>query len=207
MKQKLKEIEFMTIGMLGGSFCPPTIAHLELSKKCIEEGLCDKVIWVPVNDAYKKDTNIAAKHRVEMVRLTLKDEENITYSLHEQGYDKMVYTYDSLKMLQKQYPNDKIIFIAGADKLPLKWFQREALLSEFGFILTNRGDIDCETIINQSPMLSKYKHNLHIINFDSNVSSTLARKEIVESGHTELVTSATMNYIRDNGLFAANNLW
>lgn len=191
----------MVIGMLGGSFCPPTVAHLELSKKCVESGLCDKVVWVPVNDAYKKDTNIAAKHRIEMVRLTLKNEENITYSTHEQGYDKMVYTYDSLKMLQQQYPNDKIMFIAGADKLPLKWFQREALLSEFGFILTNRGDIDCETIINQSPMLSKYKHNLNIIQFDSNVSSTQVREQIQTNGTSDLVDKSVMDYICQNNLF------
>ena len=191
----------MVIGMLGGSFCPPTVAHLELSKKCVELGLCDKVVWVPVNDAYKKATNIAAKHRVEMVRLTLKDEENVTYSTHEQGYDKMVYTYDSLKMLQTQYPDAKIMFIAGADKLPLKWFQREALLSEFGFILTNRGDIDCETIINQSLMLSKYKHNLNIINFDSNVSSTQVREQIKTTGESNLVVPAVMEYINRNNLF------
>ena len=191
----------MVIGMLGGSFCPPTVAHLELSRKCVELGLCDKVIWVPVNDAYKKDTNIAAKHRIEMVRLTLENEQNVTYSTHEQGYDKMVYTYDSLKMLQKQYPDAKIMFIAGADKLPLKWFQREALLSEFGFILTNRGDIDCETIINQSPMLSKYKHNLNIINFDSDVSSTQVREQIKNIGKSELIVPSVLEYINKNNLF------
>lgn len=191
----------MVIGMLGGSFCPPTIAHLELSKRCIALGLCDKVIWVPVNDAYKKATNIAARHRIEMVKLTLQDEQNVDYSLHEQGYDKMVYTYDSLKMLKDKYPGDKIMFIAGADKLPLKWFQREALLSEFGFILTNRGDIDCEKIIAQSPMLSKYKRNLNIINFDSDVSSTQVRDQIKQSGTSQLVAPAVMEYIKTNYLF------
>ena len=191
----------MVIGMLGGSFCPPTIAHLELSRKCIELGLCDKVIWVPVNDAYKKSTNIAAKHRLEMVRLTLQHEPNITYSTHEQGYDQMVYTYDSLKMLQKIHPDAKIMFIAGADKLPLKWFQREALLSEFGFILTDRGDIDCETIISQSPMLSKYKHNLNIIHFDSDVSSTQVREQIKNTGESDLIVPAVLEYIKTNNLF------
>jgi nicotinate-nucleotide adenylyltransferase len=191
----------MVIGMLGGSFCPPTIAHLELSKKCIELGLCDKVVWVPVNDAYKKSTNIAAKHRIEMVKLALQDEPDVTYSLHEQGYDKMVYTYDSLKMLQKQYPTDRIVFIAGADKLPFKWFQREALIRDFGFILTNRGDIDCEAEIAKSDILTKYKNNIQIFEYDSDVSSTRAREEILNNGSTSLVTDAVVEYIRNNGLF------
>lgn len=192
----------MVIGVLGGSFCPPTIAHIELSQRCTDEGLCDKVIWVPVNDAYKKTTNIEAKHRIEMVRLTLADQKNITYSAHEQNFDKMVYTYDTLQILQKQYPDDKIVFIAGADKLPFKWFQREALVRDFGFILTNRGDIDCESAINASPILSKYKNNIRIINYNSNISSTKARSEIKEYGSTQLVTPAVMDYIRMNHLFS-----
>lgn len=191
----------MTIGMLGGSFCPPTVAHLELSKKCIESGFCDRVVWVPVNDAYKKATNIAAKHRVEMVRLALKNEENITYSLHEQGCDKMVYTYDSLQMLQEQYPNDRIVFIAGADKLPFKWFQREALVRDFGFILTDRGDIDCESEINKSATLSKYRDNIKIINYDSDVSSTIVREEIARNSESDLIAPEVLEYIRENNLF------
>lgn len=195
----------MVIGVLGGSFCPPTIAHLELSKKCIELGLCDKVVWVPVNDAYKKETNIAAAHRVEMVKLALNGEENVTYSLHEQGYNKMVYTYDSLKMLQKLYPNDRIVFIAGADKLPFKWFQREALVRDFGFILTNRGDIDCAAEINKSETLSRWRRNIKIFDYDSDISSTKVREEIVGQGTTELVAPAVMNYIQQHKLFAQNN--
>jgi nicotinate-nucleotide adenylyltransferase len=191
----------MVIGMLGGSFCPPTIAHLELSKKCIELGLCDKVVWVPVNDAYKKDTNIEAKHRIEMVKIALQNEEDVTYSLHEQGYNKMVYTYDSLQMLQKQYPDDRIVFIAGADKLPFKWFQREALIRDFGFILTNRGDIDCESEINKSATLSKYRDKIKIFDYDSSVSSTLVREEIKRSGSTNLIAPAVMEYVHKNGLF------
>ena len=191
----------MVIGVLGGSFCPPTIAHLELSKKCIELGLCDKVVWVPVNDAYKKSTNIEAKHRIEMVRLALKDEENVFYSLHEQGYDTMVYTYNSLMMLQEMYPDDRIVFIAGADKLPFRWFQREALVRDFGFILTNRGDIDCEAEINKSAILSKYRDNIKIFDYDSDVSSTMVRTEITKHGETKLVSEAVMDYIAKNKLF------
>jgi nicotinate-nucleotide adenylyltransferase len=191
----------MVIGVLGGSFCPPTIAHFELSKKCIELGLCDKVVWVPVNDAYKKETNIAAAHRIEMVKLALNGEANVTYSLHEQGYNKMVYTYDSLKMLQKLYPNDRIVFIAGADKLPFKWFQREALVKDFGFILTDRGDIDCEAEINKSATLSQYRDNIKILDYNSDVSSTQVRDAIAKNGFTDLVKPTVMDYIQAHELF------
>ena len=191
----------MVIGMLGGSFCPPTVAHLELSKKCIEAGLCDKVVWVPVNDAYRKETNIPAVHRIEMVKLTLANENDVTYSLHEQNHKDIIRTYESMKELQEIYPNDKLLFIAGADKMGFKWFQREAFVRDFGFIVTNRGDIDCEAAIAASETLSRYRDHIYILNYDSSVSSTEARDDIGKTGHTDLVVPSVMSYINGNNLF------
>lgn len=191
----------MVIGMLGGSFCPPTIAHVELSRKCIEAGLCDKVVWVPVNDAYRKATNIPAKHRIEMVKLALKNEPNITYSLHEQNHKDIIRTYESIQELQQQYPNDKIVFIAGADKMGFKWFQREAFVRDFGYIVTNRGDIDCEAMINASANLSKWRTNIKILNYDSDVSSTQVREQIQANNKSDLLTPEVLEYIQNNHLF------
>ena len=191
----------MVIGMLGGSFCPPTKAHLELSQKCIEAGFCDKVIWVPVNDAYRKDTNIHSRFRNEMVRLTLDGQPNISYSLHEQDYDRIVRTFESIQILQSKYPNDKIVFIAGADKMGMKWFQREEFVRDFGFIVTSRGDIDCEVEIAKSSTLSKYRDNIKVLSFDSDVSSTQVRNDIKNTGTTNLVSESVLQYIQDNKLF------
>ena len=192
----------MVIGMLGGSFCPPTIAHLELSKKCIESGFCDKVVWVPVNDAYRKNTNIPAVYRNEMVRLMLEKEQNISYSLHEQDYDRIVRTFESIQILQKQYPDDKIVFIAGADKMGMKWFQREEFVRDFGFIVTNRGDIDCETEIAKSVTLSKWRKNIKVLNFDSDISSTQVRNDIQTKGTSNFVTPEVLKYILSKNLFS-----
>lgn len=193
----------MLIGMLGGSFCPPTIAHLELSKKCIEAGFCDKVVWVPVNDAYRKSTNIEAKHRIEMVRLALEGEENVTYSLHEQEHKEIIRTYESIQELQALYPNDKIVFIAGADKMGFKWFQREEFVRDFGYIVTNRGDIDCEKMIGRSETLLKWRENIKILDYGSDVSSTMVREEIARKGETNLVRPEVMRCIKENKLFGA----
>ena len=191
----------MTIGVLGGSFCPPTIAHLELSKKCIEAGICDEVIWVPVNDAYRKSTNIPAKHRCEMVRLLLQNQPQISCSLHEQNHKEIIRTYESLQELQTLRPKDKLLFIAGADKLSFKWIQREAFVRDFGLILTNREDIDCEAVIAASKTLSKYRNNIHVIDYKSSVSSTQAREDILRRGDTNLVSTEVLAYIKRNNLF------
>ena len=149
----------MVIGMLGGSFCPPTKAHVELSNMCVEKGLCDKVIWVPVNEAYRKATNIAAKHRIEMVKLALMNEPNINYSLHEQAHDEIIRTLESAKELQEIYPNDKILFIAGADKLGFKWMQREEFVRDFARIAPLLVIATLFSLYSHNPLL----HNSFII--------------------------------------------
>lgn len=191
----------MVIGVLGGSFCPPTMAHIALSKACIEQGLCDKVIWVPVNDAYRKATNISAKHRIEMVKLAIANEPLIECSLHEMDYNEVVYTIDSLKMLQKLYPNDKILFIAGADKMGYKWFRREEMVRDFGYIVTSRGDIDCNAMIKESENLTRYRNNIKVVNYNSDISSTVVREQITSNGYSKLVHPNVMKYIKENNLF------
>lgn len=191
----------MVIGMLGGSFCPPTKAHIEISNMCIEQGLCDKVIWVPVNEAYRKSTNIEAYHRVEMVKLALANEQNIDYSLHEQNHTEIIRTLESIKELQEIYPDDKILFIAGADKLGFKWMQREEFVRDFGYIILNRGDIDCEEIIKKSKNLSKWENNIKVLEYDSDISSTIVREEIRNTRNSDLISDSVLEYIRKNNLF------
>lgn len=187
--------------MLGGSFCPPTKAHVEISNLCIEKNLCDKVIWVPVNDFYRKSTNISSVHRVEMVKLALAEEPNIDFSLHELDYDRIVRTFESAQILQSLYPNDKIFFIAGADKIGFKWMQREEFVENFGYILLNRGDINCNDIINKTPTLLKWKNNINVLDYSSDISSTLVREEIKNLRTSNIISPKVLNYIKQNNLF------
>lgn len=188
----------MVIGVLCGSFSPPTIAHLHLSQTCITQGLCDKVIWVPSNDAYKKQTNILAARRLAMVKLALQNEENIIVSDHELQFETTISTQHSLEMIQAMYPNDVIRFIFGADKLHYRWIQKEALISAFDFIIIPRDDIDVPGVIAASKTLSKYQHKIHIVKHHEIISSTQAREQIWNTGYSDLVNPSVLKYIRDH---------
>ena len=188
----------MIIGVLCGSFSPPTIAHVNLSQACITQGLCDKIIWVPSNDAYKKSTNIKASHRCEMSRLATKDHENIVVSDHELKHETTISTFDSLKQIQLMYPGDTIRFIFGADKLHYRWIQKEALITSFEFILIPRDNIDISAIIQSSATLSRYVDRIHMVQYDEEISSTKVRDQLYHTGYSNLINAAVLKYIRTN---------
>ena len=65
------------IGFFGGCFNPPNNLHINIANNLINSKKLDKVIFVPVNDFYKKDSLIDAKYRYEMLKLAVKDYSNL----------------------------------------------------------------------------------------------------------------------------------
>ena len=67
----------MKLGFFGGSFNPPTYAHMQLLKDAKNSLNLDKVYFVPVGDNYKKQGLVIEKHRYEILNLMCGNEENI----------------------------------------------------------------------------------------------------------------------------------
>ena len=63
----------MKIGFFGGSFNPPSIAHLKLAKKAIKECKLDKVIFVPIGDFYDKEDLAPISDRIQMLKISCKN--------------------------------------------------------------------------------------------------------------------------------------
>lgn len=59
----------MRIGFFGGSFNPPTNAHITLAKSAIKICNLEKVIFVPVGDFYEKKDLISGIHRYNMLKI------------------------------------------------------------------------------------------------------------------------------------------
>ena len=65
------------IGFFGGCFNPPTNIHIELANNLVKTKKLDKVIFVPVNDSYIKNVLISAEHRLNMIKLAIKNNNNL----------------------------------------------------------------------------------------------------------------------------------
>lgn len=76
----------MRIGIMGGTFDPIHIGHLLLGEFAYEQFHLDEVWFLPNgNPPHKEveDTEEALAHRVEMVRLAVRENPHFQLSLHE----------------------------------------------------------------------------------------------------------------------------
>ena len=106
----------MKIGIFGGSFNPPHQMHINIARDALN--MVDKVIFVPVGNAYQKDELIALEDRVQMLKLCLEERMEVS-TIEDQN--SQVYTYQTLRYFKEKYPNDQIYFICGSDNIKGIW--------------------------------------------------------------------------------------
>ena len=163
------------IAMFGGSFNPVHLGHIKITKRLIDEGIIDKVVFVPVGDAYEKEALISAEHRLKMVELAIKDIPNMEVSDFEVRKGS-AYSYETLDYLQDKYPGAQIILIMGADNYKEfhTWRRPQYIMDRYRVIVIPR---------------------------EYQVMSTDIRKNL-STEHSDL-DKAVYEYIRENRLYEA----
>ncbi|MCF6273853.1 MAG: nicotinate-nucleotide adenylyltransferase [Rhodobacteraceae bacterium] len=105
-----------TIGLLGGSFDPPHLGHVHITKQALKRFGLDRVWWlVSPGNPLKPDAPasmarrmIASREIMQHPRVEISD---IETRLNTR------YTADTLKALQQRYPRVNFIWLMGADNL------------------------------------------------------------------------------------------
>ena len=109
----------MKIGILGGTFNPIHNGHIFIAKKAKELLGLDKLIFLVSGEPPHKSVaeNLSRFARNEMVKLAIKSEEELSSSDFEIFSVKKDYTYQTLELLNEEYPLDDFFFIIGEDSL------------------------------------------------------------------------------------------
>lgn len=113
------------IGMLGGTFDPPHLAHLALAEAARASLDLDRVIFVPAGDPWRKrDREVSpAAARLEMVLAAVEELPWVEVSAIEVDRAGASYTAETLAALVQ--PGQAWWFILGADALADMPFWRE----------------------------------------------------------------------------------
>ena len=145
----------MRIGFFGGSFNPPTNAHISLAKKALRECKLDKVVFVPMGDSYKKKELAPAKHRYNMLKLICNRQEHLEVSDIEMNIDKEMFAIDAFSLIENKYKQDNIYFIMGADNFVniTSWKDFEKLINKYKYIVFDRNNIDINKYISENDIL------------------------------------------------------
>lgn len=188
-------MEKQRIVVLGGSFNPPTKAHVAILEQTVQALNATKGLFVPSSHAYvhrkasRQHPNLlySEQQRLELLDIICHYHPTLGVLTHEYGDDGRGHTYESLCHIQKRYPNAEIWFILGDDKLRIlpRWHQGENLLREFHFAVCcrNQNTIQqAQKTLLANPKTKKYINQFQFITIPpSPISSTQARACILEN--------------------------
>ncbi|HCY19123.1 MAG TPA: nicotinate-nicotinamide nucleotide adenylyltransferase [Deltaproteobacteria bacterium] len=132
----------MRIAIMGGTFNPIHIGHLRIAEEVREAFKIDKVLLIPTYQPPHKDNGslISAQHRLEMVRIAVRDNPFFEASDIEIKRGGRSYSVVTLRTLHEMHPGTEISFIVGTDSFNdiTTWCEYEELFKVTNFIVIPR---------------------------------------------------------------------
>lgn len=125
----------MRIGIYGGSFNPVHFGHVGLAKWIIEHTDLDELWFVvtPNNPLKEADSLAPEQERLAAVQEAIKGIHGLVASDFEFSLPRPSYTANTLRALQKAYPDMEFTLIIGEDNLAIfdRWREYEYILANF----------------------------------------------------------------------------
>ncbi len=107
----------MRIGILGGTFDPPHLGHLELARAALDGLHLDELMFLPAHrNPLKRERSAPARQRLEMVRRMVAGEPKMSVSDIEISRGGPSYMVETLMELQMVKPGDYWLLL-GSDAL------------------------------------------------------------------------------------------
>ena len=111
------------LGVMGGTFDPIHHGHLVAASEVASAFKLDGVLFVPTGEPWQKSKVTDGEHRYLMSVIATASNPRFTVSRVDIDRDGPTYTIDTLKDVQKAFPEAELFFITGADAIKqiLQW--------------------------------------------------------------------------------------
>ncbi len=189
------------IGIFGGSFSPPHVAHLAVAEAARDQVGLDRVVWIPAaTPPHKQGRAIAeAHHRLAMTRLAVAGNEAFEVSDREIARGGVSYTVETLRAVQAAHPETRFHLVLGGDSLAQlsSWREPEEILRRIPLVVYPRPGADLAGV---DPAVMARATVLDRPLLDP--SSTAIRR-LLRAGYSAryLVPDPVLAYIAEHGLY------
>lgn len=130
------------IGIMGGTFNPIHLGHIEIAKAAFFQYRLDEIWFMPNHiPGYKSNKSlVSGKARFEMTKLAIADIPYFKASDYELKRTGNTYTAETLELLNQEYPKDCFYFIMGADSLNYfeQWKNPELIIKYATILVASR---------------------------------------------------------------------
>ena len=174
------------LGIFGGTFDPPHIAHLVLASDARHQLDLDLVLWVvtPFPPHKQEQTITRLQHRLDMVEAAIDPDQYFKLSRIDVDRPPPHYAVDTLAILASEFPGAAMVYLMGGDSLKSVFSWHRPL--EF----VNR----CETIGVMCRPGSKLKEN----EIDALPPSIKNKVRLIDSPIMDISASQIRNRIIEN---------
>ena len=169
---------YKKIGILGGTFDPPHVGHLHISKIGIKKFKLDKLIWIVTKkNPYKKKPFLSEKVRIKLSKEITKKKNKIFINYLDDKI-KSSRTYDLIKYIKRKNKMAELFFFIGADNLIKfhRWhnWQKIPLLAKI--VVFSRQNYSIKALNSIAAKKLKKHEWIYIRSRKVNISSSLIRK-------------------------------
>ncbi|MNC31134.1 Nicotinate-nucleotide adenylyltransferase [compost metagenome] len=187
---------------MGGTFDPLHIGHMMAAETARESYALEEVWFMPSHiPPHKHEAGASGEERLAMVADAVRDHAAFGILDLEVARGGVSYTYETITMLQEQYPQHEFFFIVGADMVQYlpKWHGIEELVRRLTFIGVGRpgtpldlaalpGFIAEKVLLADMPLVD--------------ISSTMLRARAAEGKSIRyMVPDAVYDYVQRSGLY------
>lgn len=201
------------IGILGGSFNPPHIGHIQAASNTARALGLTKVLLIPAKEVPHKNLSQAPnpQQRFEMLRIAVQDEPLLEACDLELFRDGTSYTCDTVAQLRRQYPEAELTLLLGSDMFRTfpSWRNAEDITKEVGLAAMSRGEKqEAEYIHQGAEELRARGVQVSVVhNPVLDISSTQLRRLLAFGCGSEFLPAGVEAYIREHGLYDTRKDW
>lgn len=192
------------VGIFGGAFDPPHLAHRALAETALAQLKLDELHVLPTGQAWHKARPLtAAQHRLAMAQLAFADLPRLVLDDREIRRPGPSYTLDTLREIHAEQPQAELFLLMGQDQaqaLP-SWRDWQEIVRLAIICVADRDGLTGlkTSFVPPAEMAGRFRR-LHMPSMD--ISATGIRTRIAtQKGITPLVSASVARYIDHHHLY------